>query len=83
MRMGYFSITHNLHLLTPHLWKKGVIQKNWCLNSGEYMMLQKNLKYKWIVLYGIELSTKYGIYEGTVATHGVFIPKTTRDKQLG
>ena len=47
------------------------------------MMLQKNLKYKWIVLYGIELSTKYGIDEGTVATHGVFIPKTTRDKQLG
>ena len=34
------------------------------------MMLQINLKGKWVVLDGIEVSTPYEIYEVTLATYG-------------
>ena len=38
------------------------------------MMLQKNLKFKWVVLHGVEVSTPYGIDEGTVSTYGFVYP---------
>ena len=43
-------------------------------------MMQKNLKWKGVVLYGIEVSTQYGVDEGMVATYGFFLPSTMRDK---
>ena len=50
------------------------------------MMLQKNLKGKWIVMYGIGVSIPYGINEGDVATYGFVLPthregKTIREKR--
>ena len=41
------------------------------------MMLQKNLKGEWVVMYGIELSKPYGIYEGMLVTY-LFV-STTED----
>ena len=42
----------------------------WFLNIGEDLILQEKIKRKWVILYGIEVSTPYGIYEGTIATYG-------------
>ena len=44
------------------------------------MMLQKMLKGKWVVLYDIEVSTPYGISEGTVVTYG-FVSPTKHEGQ--
>ena len=43
-------------------------------------MIQKNLKGKKVVLYGIEVSTPYVIDEGTVATY-VFVSPTNHEGQ--
>ena len=51
---------------------KMFIHKPWCLNSRGDLIMQKNLKGKWVVLYGIEVSTPYGVDQGTVATYGFF-----------
>ena len=66
MRLAYLSMTHNFHQLMPHMWQK-------CY-SGEDLMLQKNLKGKWVVVYGIEVSTPYGIDEDTVAAYEFVSP---------
>ena len=44
------------------------------------MMLQINLKGKWVVLYGIEVSTPYEIYEGTLSTY-VFVSHINHEGQ--
>ena len=44
------------------------------------MMLQKNLKGKWSVLYGIGLSTPYGTNECTVSTY-VFVSPANHEGQ--
>ena len=77
--MAYFSMTHNLNHLMPHIWQKIFSHKTWCLNSREYMMLQKNLKGKWVVIYGIEVSTPYGIDEGMLSTYRFFLPPVMRE----
>ena len=41
-------------------------------------MLQKKLKGKWVVLYGIEVSTPYVIDGFTIVTYGLFLPQNTR-----
>ena len=46
----------------------------WCIKSGEYLILKKNLKGKRVGLYGIEVSTPYVIDEGTVSTYGFVYP---------
>ena len=79
--MKYLSMTHNLHHLMPNIWSFYLIHKPWCLKSGEDLMLQKNLKRKWVVLYGIKVSTSYGINEGTVATYG-FVSPTNHEGQV-
>ena len=43
-------------------------------------MLQKNIKEQWVVMYGIEVSTPYGIYEDMVATYG-FVSPTNHEGQ--
>ena len=58
----------------PYVAKK-FSHKPWCLNRGEYLMLQKSLEGKWVVVYRIEVSTPYGIDEDTVAIYG-FISHT-------
>ena len=35
----------------------------WLFSSSEDMMLQKNIKGEWVVLYGVKVSTPYGIDE--------------------
>ena len=44
-------------------------------------MLHKNLKWKWVVLYGIGLPTPYGIDEDTVATYS-FLSHQPRGKGI-
>ena len=43
-------------------------------------MIQKNLKGECFVLYGIEVSTPYGIDEGMVETYG-FVSTTNHEGQ--
>ena len=62
----------------PYVAKKS--HKPCFLNSGEYLMLQKNLKGEWVVLYGIEVYTPYVIDEGTVAAY-VFVSTTNHEGQ--
>ena len=62
-------MTHNLHHLILHQWKNMFSHKPWCINSREDMMMKKNQKGKLVVLYGIEVSTQYVIYEGMVETY--------------
>ena len=45
-------------------------------------MLQKNINGKCVVMYGIELSTAYDIYEGTVATCEVFSPTNHEGQEI-
>ena len=42
----------------------------------------ENIKGKWVVLYGIELSTPYGINEGMVSTYGFFSPTNHEGKTI-
>ena len=43
-------------------------------------MLQKKMTGKWVFLYGTEVSTPYGIDEGTVVTYG-FVSTTNHEVQ--
>ena len=58
----------------PHIWENVCSHNPWSLNSEKDLILQKILKGAWFVMYGIEVSTPYGIDEGMVATYGFFSP---------
>ena len=48
---------------------KNLSHKPWCLNSRKYLIQRKNLKWKWVVLYGIEVPKPYGFDEATLAEY--------------
>ena len=52
------------------MWQKMFSYKPWCLNRIEGLMLQKNLKGKFILFCGIGVSTPYGIDEGKLEIYG-------------
>ena len=64
----------------PHLWQNNSSHKIWCFNSVKDLMIQKNLKGECFVLYGIEVSTPYGIDEGMLETYG-FVSTTNHEGQ--
>ena len=75
--MEYVSMTNNFHHLKPHTWQKNLSQalvpQQWRRSDAA-----ENLKVKWAVLYGIEVSTPYEIYEGTLATYVFVYPSNNK-----
>ena len=47
---------------------KTFLHKTWRINHGEYLILQKILKGKWVVMCGIEVFTLYVINEVPLST---------------